>query len=67
MTNNKTLKLFIPYGSQFRALYQKTGGSLKKQSETHLKLRDSQEPPTDGDINERETPAEEPLEEAESC
>ena len=65
MKNSKTLKLFIHNISQFRATYRKEKSSLKKRGEAHLKSTDSQEPLTDVEINERGTPAEEPMEETE--
>ena len=43
MTNGNTLKLFIPYLSQFRATYQKARRSVKKRIESRVPEKSTQE------------------------
>ena len=43
MTNGNTLKLFIPYLSQFRVTYQKARRSVKKRIESKVPEKSTQE------------------------
>ena len=43
MTNGNISKLFIPYLSQFRATYQKTWRSVRKQIEPKVPEKSTQE------------------------